>query len=291
MANDMMSFRDYVPGTKTASYRAMVDQCYDIADQVSKCNPNSAEKAYTLADRYAKRLADNMNAELRIMCMCPSIMISGAGNFPVCKKEKQNAAWDRNKEEYNSIQGIKDKIKNIPYERNQIKSGDADAIEKLEAKLKKLKDHQEEMKAVNKAVRMKDTEKGDEKLRAMGYSDEQIKKLREPDFRGRIGYHNYTLRNNNANIHRVESRLKELKESKEKGTSEQETDVCKIVENMEQMRLQLIFDGKPDSEVRDILKKNGFRWSPKNTAWQRQLTDNARHSASKAVREIKEAIS
>ena len=27
-----------------------------------------------------------------------------------------------------------------------------------------------------------------------------------------------------------------------------------------------------------ILKKNGFRWSPKNNCWQRQLTENARYS-------------
>ena len=143
------------------------------------------------------------------------------------------------------------------------------------------------MKAANRAVRMKDTKKGDEKLKDMGYSDEQIKQLREPDFCGRIGYPDYALRNNNANIHRVESRLKDLKESKEKGTSEQETDVCKVVENTEQMRLQLIFDGKPEPEVRDILKKNGFRWSPKNTAWQRQLTNNAKYSAKKVIEEIR----
>lgn len=289
-ANDMMSFRDYVPGTKTANYRAMVDECYGIADMVAERRPDSADRAYRLAERYAKKMADNMNDEIRIGCMCPSVMISGAGNFPVRKKEKQNAAWERNMEEYKHIQEIKTKIENILYGREQIKSGDADAIEKLESKLKKLKDNQEEMKAANRAVRLKDTEKGNAKLRDMGYSDTQIKQLREPDFCGRVGYPDYALRNNNANTRRVESRLKSLKAAKENGTSELETDVCKVVENTEQMRLQLIFDGKPDPEVRDILKKNGFRWSPKNTAWQRQLTNNARYSAKRVIEEIKEVI-
>ena len=41
------------------------------------------------------------------------------------------------------------------------------------------------MKAANKAVRMKDAEKGNEALRDMGYSEAQIKELREPDFCGR----------------------------------------------------------------------------------------------------------
>lgn len=53
------------------------------------------------------------------------------------------------------------------------------------------------------------------------------------------------------------------------------------------MRLQLIFDGKPEDAVRDILKKNGFKWSPKNGAWQRQLTDNALFSLKRVTEAIK----
>jgi hypothetical protein len=53
------------------------------------------------------------------------------------------------------------------------------------------------------------------------------------------------------------------------------------------MRLQLIFDGKPSDEVREVLKKNGFKWSPKNGAWQRQLTDNAICSLKRVTETIK----
>lgn len=45
--------------------------------------------------------------------------------------------------------------------------------------------------------------------------------------------------------------------------------------NTDANRLQLIFDGKPAENVRAILKNNGFRWSPRYMAWQRQLTENA----------------
>ena len=48
--------------------------------------------------------------------------------------------------------------------------------------------HQETMKAANAAVRMKDTAKGDAKLADLGYTPEEIKQLREPDYCGRIGY-------------------------------------------------------------------------------------------------------
>lgn len=51
-----------------------------------------------------------------------------------------------------------------------------------------------------------------------------------------------------------------------------------VIQNIEANRLQIKFDYKPDEEVRNILKGNGFKWSPKNEAWQRQLTSNALRS-------------
>mgnify|MGYP000282995398 FL=1 len=92
----------------------------------------------------------------------------------------------------------------------------------------------------------------------MGYSEECIKKLREPDYCGRVGYPSFQLQNNNANIHRVEGRLKSLKAAKERGSSEREYKTFKVVENTEAMRYQIIFDGKPDADIRSLLKSNGF---------------------------------
>lgn len=48
-----------------------------------------------------------------------------------------------------------------------------------------------------------------------------------------------------------------------------------VKHNTEQNRLQLIFPGKPDPDMIAKLKSRGFKWSPRNTAWQRQLTPNA----------------
>ena len=47
-----------------------------------------------------------------------------------------------------------------------------------------------------------------------------------------------------------------------------------VVENKEIMRVQLLFDGKPDESTRQLLKRKGFNWSPREKAWQRQLTEN-----------------
>lgn len=286
-AHNMMSMSDYVEGSKTASYRSLVDSVYEIADKVAEAKPKEADRAYALAERFSRKMAENYNQASRIGCMCPSVLISGAGNFPVKKKEKQNAASDKNMQDYNYIMGIKEKLEKILYGKEIIKSGDEDAIERLEEKLEGLKELQERMKAVNKAVRIKDEAKGDEEFRIMGFSDNHIKELRTPDYCGRVGYPQYALQNNNANIHRVEDRIKQLKAAKEKGTQETENQFCKVVENTEIMRLQLIFDGKPSDEIRSVLKSNGFRWSPREGAWQRQLTSNAKYSLRRVLEELK----
>lgn len=285
-AHNMMSFKDYISGSKTEEYKKYVNQAYELADRIAEVKPNCADRAYGMADRYSRKMAEYFNKGFRIGCMCPSVMISGSGNFPVRKKEKQNQAWERNYHYFNEIQEILKKMESILYGSEMIMSGDEDAIEKLEEKLEKLKENQEKMKSANKAVRMKDIEKGNCLLKELGYTEEQISDLRTPDFCNRIGYPDYALKNNNANIHRVENRLKNLKSAKEKGTSEIENQFFRVVENTELMRLQLFFDSKPDQEVRDILKSNGFKWAPSQSAWQRQLTNNARYALEQIIAQL-----
>lgn len=287
-AHNMMSMRDYSEGSTTAGYRSEVDKAYDIADKLAEKKPEEAERAYRLAERYSKKMAEYYNKESSIGMMCPSVMISGAGNFPVKKKERQLAAWERNHEFYQYVQGILAKIENILYGREIIKSDDERAIEKLEEKLEDMKKLQEDMKAANKALRLKDKEAGNDQLREMGYSEESIEELRKPDYLGRVGYPNFQLSNNNANIHRVEERLKRLKAVKERGSSEQEYKTFKVVENTEAMRYQIIFDGKPDAEIRTLLKSNGFKWAPSQGAWQRQITSNGKWALKKVVEKLKE---
>lgn len=80
----------------------------------------------------------------------------------------------------------------------------------------------------------------------------------------------------------------QLNAKKEMLTEVEENDVCEIHRNHEADRLQLIFDGKPSPEVISILKKNGYRWSPRFGAWQRQLTLNATSGLERVINAIKE---
>ena len=56
-----------------------------------------------------------------------------------------------------------------------------------------------------------------------------------------------------------------------------------VIRNKELMRLQLIFDGKPDADTRNKLKANGFKWAPSQGAWQRLLNDNAEHALKRMI--------
>lgn len=286
-AHEMMSMQEYKEGSKTREYRNLVDNAYDLAGQVEEKRPLQSERAYKLAERYSRKMAEYFNKDSAIGCRCPSVLISGAGNFPVKKKEKQVQAWENNYQFYQETQKLISKIKSILYGKDIIKSEDSDAVERLEEKLAGLKEDQERMKVANKFIRLKNVEKGNEGLTNMGYSEKEIKELREPDFCGRVGYPPYMLQNNNANIHRVEGRIKQLKAAKERGNREEENRYFRVVENTEIMRLQIFFDEKPVQDIRSILKKNGFKWSSKNGCWQRQLTDNARYSLERIRKELK----
>lgn len=289
-ARSMWSFSDYKPGSTTEEYKTYVNEAYNLADEVAAKDEKAGIRAYAVAERYSKRMAEYFNRDISINLMCPSVMISGPANFPVKKKNRQIAAFDDNREFFNETQKLLDKIKSISNGSELIKSSDEDCIERLEYKLETLKVLQEKMKSANVAIRKKDNEEGNLDLLALGYSPDQIKELRTPDFAGRIGYPAYMLQNNNQEIHRVEDRINSLKAIKDKGTIEEENEGYTYREDPESMRIQFIFDGKPGDDIRNILKQNGFRWAPSQGAWQRQLTHNGQWSANIVKKALKAIV-
>ena len=289
MAHDMMSFRDYVDGSTTADYKRLADKMYDLAEKVIEARPKCSEKVERLAVTYARRMAANYNNASRIGCMCPSIMITGGSNFPVRKKEKQNAASGRNMQEFRYLnEYYENKLHSILMGANIISSSDEDAIEQLEEKLSNLEAKQEFMKSANAYYRKHKTIEG-----FPGFSAKLIERLREEKLLEEKPFDTWQLSNNNANIKRVKERIASLKKIKERETKEYRVDELNLVikENVEDMRIQLFFDGKPDTDVRDILKHNAFKWAPSNGCWQRQLTDNARYAVKTMLPKLKELVS
>ena len=275
-ANDINSFSDYKKDSATKLYRFQVDSASQIAQKQIEKYPDEEEKVLYYIDRYSSKLASYYNDYYRNEAACPSIMICGAGNFPVKKKNAQNSRRETLQNEYEYIEKLLDKIKSIG--KCGIQSGDKNAIEKLEIKVQKLeKEHTQKM-YWNKYYKQHGTLKGCE-----GLTDQQVEKIddfikRNPSFSP------FCVVNDTANIRRYKQRIEDLQKVKESTKenevvkSSDEIELFTVAENTDTMRLQLFFDGKPDEGTRDVLKKHGFRWSPKNSAWQRQLTDNARYS-------------
>lgn len=92
-------------------------------------------------------------------------------------------------------------------------------------------------------------------------------------------YPAFRLTNNNAMIRQTKKRIEELSQRAEAEYEGWAFDGSRVEMNREANRLQIIFDEKPDVDVRTVLKNEGFRWSPKEGAWQRQLNGNAVRAA------------
>ena len=276
-AKKAISFSDYKPGSATAEYRHYVDEAAEIAArQKKRVDPSFHEKIDGLLDAYARKLAANMNKGYEITARVPSIMIAGGSNFPVRKKEKQNAAADKNMQEFTEIQGLLDKIRSTGM--GGISADDPNTVSKLESKLAKLEALQETMKAVNAYYRKHKTLDGCPHL-----SPEQIEKLKASmsgSYRANPKpFESYQLSNNNAEIHRLKNRITALTRRKELGYVGWEFDGGRVEANTADNRLQIFFDEKPDKDIREELKGNGFRYAPSAEAWQRQLNDNAIYAA------------
>lgn len=269
-AKEANSFDDYRPGSATAEYRRMVDKAVEIAQrQKKRVDPEFHDKIDQLLDTYARLLAQNMNKGYEIAARVPSVMIAGPANFPVKKKQKQNAADDKNMREWQEIQGLLDKIRSTGM--GGISADDPNAIEKLQAKLEKLEATQEMMKAVNAYYRKHKTLEGCPHL-----SQKSIEAFQSgmAGGGGRSPFLPWQLSNNNATIRQVRSRIEQLTRQRENVFVGWEFDGGTVEINREANRLQVFFEGKPDEATRNILKENSFRWSPKAGAWQRQLNDN-----------------
>lgn len=276
-AHDMMSYTNYREGSATAEYNTLCDRAEALAEeQKRKVDPMYHDKIDALVSSYKRRMADNINRRNEIGTRCPSVLVAGPANFPVKKKLKQNAASDRNMEEYNEIQGILDRIRSTG--TGGITTDDPNVREKIEKKIEALEALQNTMKAVNAYYRKRGTLDG-----CPDITPDQASSLAagmERDWRSDPKpFEPYQLSNNNAEIHRLRARLAEL----DKLNANTETgwtfdggtvEICR-----EDNRVRIFHDSKPDADVISELKSNGFKWARSVGAWQRQLTENAINAA------------
>lgn len=282
---------DYKPGSATASYRNSVNKAAQLVEQQkARVSAFYHDKLDALLNSYARRLAQWTNDYNRNQASYPSQFIAGAGNYNMKKHNRQMAREDSLWEEYRQIEAILDKIRSVG--TGPIDLADSHAREMLTERLNSQRQMLEDAKTANAYYRKHKTLEG-----CPGLSEKNRAWLTRPGvFASGDGspisqygspFPAYELASIRGKIERTEQRLAEL-DRREQQAAEPQTgtafDGGQIVRNIDLNRLQILFDAIPDADTRAALKQKGFRWSPKNQAWQRQLTDNAERAARQVLR-------
>lgn len=287
--------------------RAKVNACRELARR-------SGQMISMDADRWGENMLDSMEAGLQkflsqlpeevrddyedkyiakysewlgAMSRCFSQAITGAGGWKPAtfrRHERTNAAEKAARERLD--QWCEKVIKRC--NRQERLTGWAE-VERLQDKLDGLVRSQEMMKAANKIVRTKklaEVEKVDE-LVALGYNEEIALLILDGTKKWwGAGFAPFELSNNLAKIKDTESKIKRhaAMASKEDETKEYQWGTLRIDYSDE--RYRFIFDERPAQEVIKLMKENGFRWSPANKAWQRQITVNAKYATKRIIENL-----
>ena len=275
-AKELNSFSDYKPGSATAEYTNQIESLLEIAEAYAsksrfiETEPERIAEAQSYINYYSRKFAEYINKDNEISCRCPSVMIAGPANFPVRKKQKQVAAWDANRKNYISLDTAKYRLHYILIEEHPISGSDPDAIEKLTKKLERLTaEHAEHLKA-NKAAA------AEVKAGRASYEYGTFGAVHTTD--GKY-LPTYFTNNESAEIRRIKARIEEIKRHKEAPATEASGEDWTLYEDNDAGRICFEFNGKPEQEIINTLKHNGFKWAPSMKRWQRQNTDNGRRAA------------
>ena len=247
--------------------------------------PDQAQNIRSAADKScAKHIAFTLDYMAYHSGMA-SAGIVGPSNFPASReRKKQDRAFARYERLKDHVKLSAKRFKKIAYPHGNpseaIRSNHPDAIRLITKQIERLEARHVLMKQVNadthKAVKKDDPQAF---LAGLGYSAEEVAKYLKRDYMDKIKPYTYHLSNNKQNITRLKRRLETLTVIKSAESREDLFDLpngetLRVIRNTETIRIQLFFQSKPNSDIRTLVKRYGFKWSPKANAWQRMLNAN-----------------
>ena len=295
---------------------AYFDNCDEIKSLEKRIGGFSDEQEALLADRslsWKALVKEQYNTQASFNASNTPWFIAGPAKFNQSRYNKRldaamNKYSDFEEKKQRFIKNTIDMLKEMAPAENQVKlwregrqgygeiiaSDDPLAVEKMTAHVEYLKEEHAAHLAWNKAIRSGKLEQIKE-ISDKAKKDilEEIERLpyRKREF--------FFTSNETANIRNKTARLEQLKKAREmaEAAKEQGTDGdtlekegLKMVNNHEAARVQLIFSDIPEKETREKLKSDGFRWSPRFKAWQRQNTPLGLSIARKFFDSYKEAV-
>ena len=293
-AQESNSFREYIPNTATREYRASVNTARaTAARQKEKVGSEYHEAINLLLEEYERQLAIWYDNYHKNAASCPSARLVGPKAVP---REKHAAKVKRASElfrEHEKIDDLAHEIgkvgigvasKTSPQKISQAEPipastqktspntptsltmmEESNEFSKLQARLIELKEKHAAMKEANSYRRKHGSWDG---------YDGVLKDVAPQEPNALSNY--FDLSTCLAEIKRIERRLgflAQIKPTDEDNSWSFEGGKAKL--NYELNRLQIIFESKPEDEIRLKLRECGFRWSPRNKAWQRLITPDS----------------
>lgn len=235
-------------------------------------------------ESYKSRYENLFSSWLGAKGRCISSFITGPAKFPIRKAEKANRSEERH---YEVFQEWRTRAKKAIIRKAQPVKTFVSEIDRYKSELGSLKKNHEKMKEGNK--RIKQAGKTGENINqyltdTFGIQPHMI------DWTLKFGF---GLQNNNANIKRIEERIKALEQKEEMLSKQPVTKYSfeggEFIINYEIDRIQVFFNSRPTSEELMQWKDKGlssFNWSPSASAWQRKITPNAMYSIKRMFNKI-----
>ena len=208
--------------------------------------------------------------------------------------KRADNAMRRSSEEASKAKHYSEKA--LAAERNRaISSDNPDALSLLRSKLANEESNRQRMKDINAAWRRAGKPTADNAEGWRKVADDPKVMMSDNDLhatRMKIArchwepspFPKWEISNLGANIRRIKERIKTLEATAGDETTEETIGDVRIVDNVEENRLQLFFPGKPDEETRRKLKSLGFRWCRSEGCWQ-AFRGNGATAKAKAILE------
>ena len=255
--------------------------CIECSEDLNEFLANIPEE---LRAEYEAKYLQKWREWLGALSRCYSVLVTGPARFNSRRHERMNdyerAAKQRLKDWSEKV------VKRI--NRQQRLTGWQE-VERLQEKVDTLQCLQDTMKAANKVCRstkLSEVEKVDE-LVALGIKEQDAVMLLHPTQSWQsVGFATYQLQNNLAKIKATQAAIERHKAMAEAEDKEIKFNGGHVVVCNSDERMRFYFDEIPSVEVRNLMKRNAFRWSPKNGAWQRQLTANCKFDTKRILAEL-----
>lgn len=224
---------------------------------------------------YKEKFINHFRSWMNSKGNCASSVITGGSNFNVRRAEKAN-----NTEHSKMLQFYAFREKYFKAVNRQRTLSPEEELDNSLIELDEVSNNQTMMKEINSLMR-KEAKNGNfghclEVAKSEGYPEELVNELERLYSSGYgTNFPSFMLTNNNAKIKRLTQKVENMKSRIETKKDFEDVKFDGGFFTIEDDRIKIFHDNKPEPNVIQELKSKGFRWSPNWKCWCRKHTGNA----------------